>query len=229
MRTPWHKAGQGVLEELRAQLAAAYPDLHAFDMGDFVQVRGSFPILFEGRELDRYFVELDLRDDPSKAPVVREVGGRIPKVVDRHVYDGDACIFVRDEWRIYRGGRTLIDFLNGPVRNYFLSQSLVELDDGWPFGERPHGLDGVLEFYADRVGRQAPEVGLRVLRYLTEKRANGQCACPCGSGKRVSKCHMPRLIDLRAKIRPEDAACTLRVVLAARSTARPEGTTGANP
>lgn len=38
-----------------------------------------------------------------------------------------------------------------PLHNYFLGQSIVEACGAWPFGEHRHGLNGVIDFYEERV------------------------------------------------------------------------------
>jgi hypothetical protein len=44
---------------------------------------------------------------------------------------------VPEEWLLARD-QTFRAFLDGPMRNFFLGQILVEAGKPWPFGERPH-------------------------------------------------------------------------------------------
>lgn len=146
MSLPWHRANPALFEKERAEVEAAYPSLHFHVVNDVVFVRGTFPTVGEGEVLDRYRIEIELpRDSLKSTPIVREVANRIPQTSDRHMNpaDGTACVLLPDErWRVWPIGATLLDFLNGPVRNFFLGQSLVEAGEPWPFGQWSHGVDG---------------------------------------------------------------------------------------
>src|SRR5437899_11729328 len=129
MSKPWHKADPGLLEKMTAEVQAVYPNLHFYPEGDRVVVRGSFAICHSGEELDGYSYEIVLLADyPDAIPVVWEIGGRIPRDVDHHINKtGEACLFIPDERRkVYPPGTSFLEFLNGPVRNFFLSQSIFQ-------------------------------------------------------------------------------------------------------
>ena len=53
---------------------------------------------------------------------------------------GEACPIVPEEWLVGPGRDSIAKFLNGPVRNFFIGQILVENGHPWPFGERQHGV-----------------------------------------------------------------------------------------
>jgi hypothetical protein len=203
MRSAWHIANPGLLQQLEAGLGRKYPTLHIVVEEDVVFVRGSFPVVDDGRVLDRYQVELELpRDYPDAIPILREVGGRIAWAPSCHVNEnGVACPFLPDErWRVYPRGSTLIDYLDGPMRSFFLGQSLVQIGQPWPFGERPHGASGALEYYVELLGTRDPRTILAYLSYLGKDSLKGHWDCPCGSGRRLRDCHFKKLIELRGKI-----------------------------
>ena len=156
MCKPWFRVRPKFLEGIRSDLRTRYPDLQLIEKGDAVYLRGSFPIVHDGQTLDRYQIEIGFPSDyPKSLPTVREVGGRIPRVLDRHVIpsNGNACLFVGEDWLLSVGREpTFVEFLEGPVRNFFLGQSLVEAGKPWPFGERSHGKKGVLETYGEWFG-----------------------------------------------------------------------------
>ena len=60
MRRAWYEVNPQLLEQLKADLRTAYPDLHVYQEEHRILVRGSFPIAHEGTVLDRYLVELEL-------------------------------------------------------------------------------------------------------------------------------------------------------------------------
>jgi len=211
MSRPWHKADPGRLEKMRAEVQAAYPNLHFYPQSDRVLVRGTLPIIHEGEELDRYAVEIVLLSDyPDILPLVFEVGGRVRRDADHHINreTGEACLFVPDErWRVCPSSMGFLEFLDGPVRNFFLGQSLFRLTGEWPFGQRPHGADGIREYYSELLGTEDVTVILGYLECLSRSVLKGHWACPCGSGKRLRDCHRTQIEDLRAKM---PAAVALR-------------------
>ena len=115
MSQPWHRANPALFEKEKAEVEAAYPNLHCHIASEVVFVRGTFPIVFNEGVLDRYLIEIELpREYPKSIPIIRETGGRIPRTVDRHMNpaDGTACVLLPDErWRVWPHGSTLLRFL----------------------------------------------------------------------------------------------------------------------
>ncbi len=187
---------------LQEDLNRSFPDLTASSNGPQVYVRGTFPVIHEGKILDRYQIEIVWTESDTEAPVLSETGGRIPWTADRHMSQGGkACLFVPEEWLIRpREQRTLVHYLEGPVRNYFLWQSLFERGVAPPWGERSHGVPGLLESYSDLLGFRDVAAIKRCLLYLSREKLKGHWACPCGANRRLRDCHMEHLRELRAKV-----------------------------
>jgi hypothetical protein len=204
MSSEWHKANPSLFEKEKAEVEDAYPNLYFYIEKDLVTVRGTFPIVHEGKVLDRYAIEIELpKDYPRSLPIVRETGGRIPHASDFHVnpVDGTCCVVLPDErWRVWPVGSTLLSYLSGPVRNFFLGQSLVQLGEVWPFGQWEHGADGIREYYAELLGTSDLRVIVKYLECLCAKKIKGHWPCPCGNGKRLRDCHLELVRDLGAKI-----------------------------
>jgi hypothetical protein len=141
------------LASLQERLAAEFPCLRAEDRGGVLFVVGSFFLRESNVELARYDVEIEFPQDQRKLPIVREVGGRIPWTRDRHVEsDGKACLFVPDErWKHYPIGSDSIDYIRGPLRNFFLWQAYYEIEGKPLFEGRSHGPDGILESYYEEL------------------------------------------------------------------------------
>lgn len=188
--------------QLQANLNRLYPDLTVSVFGSDIRIRGSFPVVHEGRVLDRYQIEITWKSSGVEVPMLRETGGRIPWISDRHMsMGGYACLFVPEEWLIKpREERTLIHYLEGPVRNYFIWQSLFEQNVDAPWGERAHGRSGLLQAYGDLVGFSGEAAIKECLVYLSKEKLKGHWRCPCGSNRRLRDCHFTQLRDLRIKI-----------------------------
>jgi hypothetical protein len=207
MSKAWHQRNPRLVEQIRADLRAHYPNLHLFIEADgSASVRGTFPLLSpEGRILDRYQVTIEfLYDYPKNLPIVREVGGRIPWKKEFHMdSDGKACVLLPDErWRHFPEGAPFREFLNGPVRNFFLGQSLVALGEDWPFGEWGHGRNGVYEYYQELLQTDDRRTLVRFLYVLGKLNLKRHWDCPCGRGRKIARCCQTKIVDLRRKIPP---------------------------
>lgn len=151
------------------------------------------------------------RDHPKSLPLVREVAGRIPRERDRHINEnGTCCVLLPDErWKSWPVGAPLIDFLNGPVRSFFICQSLVEAGNPWPMEQLAHAADGIRASYSELLGTDDVIVIRGYLTCLAAKQVKGHWSCPCGSGERLRDCHLTQLLDLRKKISTADASRSL--------------------
>ena len=187
------------------ELRAAFPTMHAFTAADgTIGIAGAFPVLgADGVELDRFHISIVLPCRfPNELPIVRELSGRIPRVEERHVeVDGTACVlFPDDRWRCFPPGSTLIDYIRGPLHNFFLSQLYYEEHSSWPFGEWAHGREGVLEYYRWFAGVDDDLAAYRFLFVLAKRRAKLHWDCPCGSGKKIKICCRSKISEMRSRI-----------------------------
>jgi hypothetical protein len=189
-----------------SELDSGYPNLYAYVLEDRVVVKGTFAVRDKGIELDRYTVEIrvPLRF-PADLPALKEVGGRIPRTSDFHTNpDGTACLYIEEalSYELAKPIETLTDYLEGPVRNYFIGQSLVAKGGTWPFGEHDHGADGIKSVYSKLLGTNDTNEIRRYLQCFSQSKVKGHFDCPCGSGKRIRDCHQERLTELSKVIKP---------------------------
>lgn len=212
MRAPWHKRNPEVLVQLKLELAQKYPDLCLVLENNLVHLKGGFSIVHEGVELDRFQVDIMVPADfPDHIPVVWELGGRVPRTADWHTYiSGSLCVIVPEEWLINPVAGSVMAFLDGPLRNYFIAHALAEAGSGRPMGERAHGGPGLIEAYGEMVGKKEPGVIQRYLICLAKEQVRGHLDCPCGSGKRLRNCHMQDLLALHEKIPARIAKMALK-------------------
>lgn len=219
----WQRDDPALYEKEKAEVEAHFPDLHLVVENDVVYLRGSFAVMFEGKELDRYSVEMQRpRNHPAGLPVVRETGGRIPRHEDRHINaaDGTACVLLPDErWRLWPRGAPLLKFLTGPLHSFFLAQTMVEEGEPWPFGQWAHGAKGIYQFYREVLKTPDIRIITMYLDYLAAKKVKGHWQCPCGSRRKVRDCHFDQVQNLRENISRKDAEKSLATLKAAGSSA----------
>lgn len=199
----------GLLSEIQKAVAAHQRELRVATSGGLVTLSGLFVVSGPQGPFDSYEVRVAVtRDFPWEEPVVIEVGDRIPRVADRHIYPehGTCCLGVWEEWLLTAPDRSFETFLTGIMHDYFVSQSYYEANDVWPFGERSHGDAGVRESYADLLGiANDPVIIVDHLRILSMNDVKGHHPCPCGSGQKLRHCHRNKVDGLKDRI-PLDVA-----------------------
>ena len=212
-RVPWHVGYAREFERLQPALEAEFPHLHVGVRDSHTVLAGDLPIMLDGRVVDCFAIDVVIHQEGTRQtiPVVRELGGRIPRIADRHMYpDGRACLFVEAEyWFKHPDGLDLVEFLRGPVMSYFVGQMSYEQEKRWPFGERSHGAAGVVEFYAPLVGSREPQVIKRFLQMIVAKKMRSTWRCPCGSGHRLWGCHGDVVRQFRSRIKRSAVATSL--------------------
>jgi hypothetical protein len=187
---------------LEAEVCGTYPDLRVREAEDgCIVVRGGFPIMHEDELLDHYSVEIRIPPKfPDEVPIVIELDGRIPATGDRHAFKaGNLCVEVPEDW-LLRRDRSLLAYLNGPLREYFIADALVALGEERPFPARPHNSAGLLEAYGEMLETTDPLATRRYLDTLSHKKIRGHWPCPCGSGRKLRDCHGAEVRALQARI-----------------------------
>lgn len=206
------------VDEIRSSLRQELPTLHVSQQNGRTVIRGRLPVLaYDGTEIDNYQIEIELnKNHPKAPPIVREVGGRIPHTVHRHNPAGTACLFVADQqWEYWDESRPVLDFIkNGPVRDFFFSQTYFEETGRWPFGERRHGFSGVVDYYLEILQTKSLDQVLAFLELLAADSIGSGKLCYCDKVKWLSDCHIERILHFRSKISRHRARYTLNRLLA---------------
>jgi hypothetical protein len=221
---PWHRADPARFEEFKRLLAAQYPTLHVHLERGRVFVRGTLLLREAGVEIDHYQIELEIPDRfPEDLPIVREVGGGLPKIADRHFNpeNSEACVLLPDErYKYLSEDISIIDFIKGPVENFFLSQTYYDRTGKWLNEPWPHAAEGIREYYGELLGTTDDRIISTCVQYLSRKTLKGHWPCYCGSGKPLRYCHLETIRDLRSKISQRVASKSLQAVTRQPSTVR---------
>lgn len=192
------------IANLKDELKGALPTLHVHEESGTTFIRGTLPVIgSDGSELNSYQIELELSNDhPKSPPIVRETGGKIPWTLDRHNPQGRACLFVPEQQSQFWNERTsLVDFLKfGAAGQFFYSQTYYEETGKWPFGERPHGFAGILDYYYEQIKTKEPDILLRFLDILAAEEIKLSQPCYCGKSRSLLYCHVGQVVNLRKQI-----------------------------
>lgn len=142
---------------------------------------------------------------PLQFPQVFEVGGKIPRIADWHIYDDtkSCCVAVPPEESIAcKQGISLVKFMDDFVLPYFFNQAFRRVEGFYKNGEYSHGVQGIFEFYDETFkteGKVDEVVRLMKKMALTSTKPRRTHDCFCGSRKKFRRCHREafnKLLDL---------------------------------
>ena len=207
---------------VESEIGFIQPELTISEEASFIRLSGSFVVsdgsgrISASGPLTQFDVDIWLpKNFPKKEPIVFETGGRIPRILDRHIYPktGNCCITIWETWLINTTNAGIGEYISGPVNNYFFGQHYFEEYSKWPFGDWDHGLGGIVDAYAELIGCPPDEKIIeRYLHILKLDWPKGHLPCPCGSGKKIRNCHRDEIGVIHQRIHPWIATEMLRTI-----------------
>ncbi|MBP7533231.1 MAG: SEC-C domain-containing protein [Chitinophagales bacterium] len=173
---------------------AKYPKLLKQTSDSITFLKGNIDIVDGvGKVWDTYEIEIHFKHEfPNRFPQLFEVGGKIPKNLDWHIYnDGSCCVTVfPNELLVCKQGITILGYVEDFVIPYLANQTYKKLTGDFANGEYSHGFWGVLEFYQDLL--QTKDFRLLIDRLnwiLNNSKPDRTNTCFCGSNKKFRHCH----------------------------------------
>jgi hypothetical protein len=144
-------------------------------------------------ENDYYEMSIDLSPYPIGFPNVEEIGERIPKKADRHIYtDNGNCCFTtkaKSEILLKTKIKSLESFIKLIVIPYLENNSYFEINKIYFTEEYSHNSKGILEGYRDILGLENDYRILTVIYdRLTNNEAKYQSKCYCGGNTPLRNC-----------------------------------------
>lgn len=171
--------------------------------GAAVKLVGELPFRVTGPDgmtlEDCYEVELQIPPDfPRGAPTARETGGRIAPTFHK-LEGGFLCLGAPTELRIQLvTSPTLLTFVERIVIPYLFGHTYFQTHNVMPFDELAHGNKGLLQHFATLFGAPSLDAAREFVRAAsTRRRVANKLACPCGSHRRLGRCHNRRVNRLR--------------------------------
>lgn len=163
------------------------------DSHNLVRLHGSLPvdILSCGFHLcQSYMIDICIPLNSDKLPYVIDTG-RSVAISYRHIYDdGVLCLDTDTRIRMrFLDGFDLLQWLQDLVEPYFFSYEYYVRYGSFPFGEREHGCQGILQTYQELFDASSIDAAYKLMRYCCLHSYRGHHICPCGSGKRLRNCH----------------------------------------
>lgn len=141
------------------------------------------------------------REFPMRLPRVYETAGRIPRTFHR-LEDYALCLGSGVALRLAMGSApTLVGFLDRVVVPYLYGFLHFEATGCMPLGELAHGVAGLEDDVRHLFNLPPNTDALGVLMLAGQRRriANKR-SCPCGSRRRLGRCHGHRINVLRSHL-----------------------------
>lgn len=141
---------------------------------------------------DFYTVLIELNPWNTRFPRVYEIGERIPKILDRHIYTntGNCCFTTPRLEEIYLKTKvkTLVHFINHILIPYLQNNSYYELYQEYVYGEFSH-TDATLETYQTVLKIEDRKRIITILyEYYRGNKLTIRDRCYCGSNQTLRKC-----------------------------------------
>lgn len=200
-------------EELRGKFKGL--DLTQRNDGSWV-VTGhlGFSAHYKDKQLDdEYEIEILIPIGyPGVLPTARETGNRIP--MDFHHSGDNLCLGEPGEViQKFQEEPTLVGFTERCLIPYLYNFGWMTRYGYLPFGELSHGWLGILEHYQEVFQINDRKVVLNLLQLCKENNYRGHDKCPCGSKRRLRRCHGGIIKTLIAQIPRELLAREYEILL----------------
>lgn len=181
----------------------AYPGMAVLPaLGNEVVFKGRFE--FKGSlpgaqdVTDAYDLRIEVLEYPEHLPRVFEIGGRIPRNIDEHVFpNGRLCLGSDLRQRITIGAQLdLVRFADRCIVPYLYATTRRRSEGRFVLGELAHGTPGLFDDYQDIFGIGNRAGVLAALRVLATKPSSAdKHPCPCGCGRRLIQCQFRNRIN----------------------------------
>ena len=199
---------QVLLEQAR-QLVLLQPGLSVAETSEGVVISGTYLLNNSYQNIplyDEYQVRIVVPwEFPADIPSVWEVGGKVPRE-DKfgHFLDnGELCLGAScDLISCIEEEPTVSHYIGSLLESYFYSASYYTKYGVVPdFGERTHGVVGLIEAYKERYDVSDDGLLIVLLSYLIKQKPyRGHMPCPCNSGQRFRQCHGLKILqDMNSK------------------------------
>lgn len=153
------------------------------------------------RFVNDYLVQIKFdKDGFSVGPTIYELSNKIDKSYPHLYGDKSLCLAAYPELYIFFSELSddiLVKWIDMFVIPYFYSYEYFKKYKSYPFGERSHGVKGILEYYQDYFDVETITQAFNLVKYvLISSRYRGHIQCPCESGKKIRNCHGEKVIAI---------------------------------
>ncbi|MDV7142995.1 hypothetical protein R3X27_09880 [Tropicimonas sp. TH_r6] len=224
-------AAKSLLRDVRDSLYVDQPYLDIATRDEAVVVEGIYlllaklPAYRDRGPLAEHRIRIEIPADyPATEPRVTMLDDSLPRHESFHCStSGVCCVTVFETWVVTQKDPSIGAFLEGPLRNFFLSQLLRRKGKDWPFEEWNHGVDGWIDAVAELIGCRPRKTEVRNIleRRRDDDPLDMRAECPCGARVSATDCCGPSLQDFWMQVSAETAELWLRRMVELTPTLSP--------
>lgn len=182
-------------------LLKTYPDLTVEKSNsNEVRINGCIHVYRTalGFTLDSYYdIEIRISIDSPKLPTVIDTGNAIEQNYPHRYTNGELCLETDTTVKLrFIDGFNLLQWMDEYVEPYYFTYEYFMRFGYFPFGERPHGPEGIINTYQEIFHERDISKTLLLMMHCAYEPYRGHINCPCGSNKRLRNCHGQYLFPL---------------------------------
>lgn len=189
------------------EILRKYPGLRLSPSADeYLRLAGDlhFRAQGPGNELveDTYALELSFPPTfPRDLGRTWETEGRIPPEYHK-LDDGSLCLAAPTQQRlILSDAPTLVTYIEKLLVPYLYRYSFFRQNGKMPYDDLAHGDKGICDYLSSLFASRETPHAKEFLRLAAMRRRNAnKMRCPCGSGKRLGRCHNRQVNGLRDRL-----------------------------
>lgn len=177
------------------ELLAAYNGLKEESIDDNTSIilsgRVSINRSYNSFAIDNeYDIKILIPLNNDELPDVWDIGNQIDKSYIHRYPDGKLCLETDAFMALcFYNGYSLLQWMKNTVEPYYYSYEYYARFGEFPFGERGHDLNGVIEAYQQLFNEDDIVKTCKLLRAISQRKYRGHLPCPCDSGIITRKCH----------------------------------------
>ncbi len=139
-----------------------------------------------------YSVKIVISLESEELPYVLDAGNHIDSNYPHRYLNGKLCLETDANIKVrFIDGFSLEAWMTEYVEPYYFSYEFFQRYGEFPFGERGHGWDGIIQTYSDLFNEPDSVKTIRLMASISTLQYRGHALCPCGSGKKLRSCHGP--------------------------------------
>lgn len=146
----------------------------------------------------RYAIKIEVpKIYPEILPQVFDIDNIIPKEFEHLYSDGSLCLGSPMELYLSALEHKISEFLIKHIDSYLYSVTyFIKYNCQFPYGERSHGLMGILEFWKEYLNTDDYGVIYDVMDYISKGKYRGHNSCPCRSNEKIRNCHGNKILPV---------------------------------
>ena len=146
-----------------------------------------------------YSVKIVIPLESEELPYVLDAGNHIDSNYPHRYLSGKLCLETDANIKIrFIDGFFLEAWMIEYVEPYYFSYEFFQRYGEFPFGERGHDWEGIIQTYSDYFNEPDVVKTIKLMAFISGQKYRGHVLCPCGSGQKLRACHGPFIMKFFA-------------------------------